>query len=185
MDEARVCSLKVGSLADCLCPYFQGYFRGYKMYDITKLFSRLRDKIQFTDDCWLWAASTFSNGYGQFKYENKNWKAHRLVYTLLVGPIPEDLMLLHRCDVRTCVNPAHLWVGTHQDNMDDCAAKGRRAGEANPNSKLSARQVQEIRDLCNCGLFQRQEIAELYGISGVMVRYIRIGANWKDHHGTS
>lgn len=151
------------------------------MYDITKLFTRLKDKIEVTEGCWLWKASKFSNGYGQCKHEGRNWKAHRLVYTLLVGPIPDNLSVLHRCDVRGCVNPSHLWIGTHQDNMDDCAAKGHKAGELNPNSKLSKQDVLEIKDLCSCGLFQRQEIADMYGISGQMVRYIRIGANWKDH----
>lgn len=149
------------------------------MYDVNKLPQRISSKIIVTDDCWIWKASRFPNGYGQCKCDGKNWKAHRLVYTLLVGQIPENLLLLHRCDNRRCVNPAHLWAGTHQENMDDSAAKGRKGGEANPNSKLSAQEVREIRDLCASRLFQRIEIARFYGITGTMVGYIRDGANWK------
>jgi hypothetical protein len=149
------------------------------MYDINLLPERLRNKIEVTEDCWLWKASKFPNGYGQHKCDNKNWKAHRFVYTLLVGPIPEDLSVLHRCDVRGCVNPAHLWVGTHQDNMDDSAAKGRKGGEANPNSKLTESDIKEIRDLCRSGLFSYPEIGSYYGVTGPMIGYIKRGAHWK------
>lgn len=149
------------------------------MYDITGLDQRLSAKITVTDDCWLWKASTFPNGYGQYKHEGKNWKAHRLVYTLLVGPIPEDLSVLHRCDVRTCVNPAHLWVGTHQENMDDSAAKGRKGRENNPNSKLTEVDIREIRDLCLSGLFSGPEIGQWYGVTGTMIGYIKRGNHWK------
>jgi len=151
------------------------------MYDINALPERFRNKIEVTDDCWLWKASAFPNGYGQFKVKNINWKAHRYSYTQFFGDIPDNLSVLHRCDVRRCVNPAHLWLGTHDENMADCARKGRRAGELNPNAKITAKQAQEIRDLCGCGLFLRKDIAEMYGLTVVMVKYIRTGKNWTNH----
>lgn len=86
-------------------------------------------KIDFgvgDDTCWLWEGSRTSNGYGQFRFLDCNWQAHRVAWTLLVGPIPEGMELCHTCDVRACVNPAHIFVGTHQDNMDDMGRKGRR-----------------------------------------------------------
>jgi HNH endonuclease len=149
------------------------------MYDSNQLPERFLGKVEVSENCWLWKASTFPNGYGQYKSDGKNWKAHRFAYTTLVGPIPEELSVLHRCDVRTCVNPAHLWVGTHQDNMDDAAAKGRKGGEANPNSKLTETDIREIRDLCRSGLFSGPEIGKQYGVTGTMVGYIKRGNHWK------
>jgi len=68
------------------------------------------------------------SGYGTLKFHQKSIKAHRAVYAEFVGPIPEGLLVLHKCDVRKCVNPDHLFVGTNDDNMKDMAAKKRGRG---------------------------------------------------------
>lgn len=75
------------------------------------------------EECWVWTGPTTDKGYGKFK----NTTAYRYSYELLVGPVPDRLHVLHRCDNPPCVNPAHLFVGTHQDNMRDKIAKGRGA----------------------------------------------------------
>lgn len=85
--------------------------------------------VQKGDGCWLWTGRISPTGYGLFDWyrsvRSHPRLAHRMMYTLSVGPIPEGLCVLHRCDNPPCVNPAHLFIGTQQDNMADKVAKGR------------------------------------------------------------
>lgn len=95
--------------------------------------------------CWVWTKCTDGDGYGQFQVLGEN-KAHRVAYKLFVGEIPQGLKVLHGCDNPSCVNPKHLFVGTHEDNMLDMTDKCRAAkGEDNGNSKLTEGKVKEIR----------------------------------------
>ena len=92
-------------------------------------------------DCWLWTGRLGSAGYGFVSVGNgKNVGAHRYVWRLLNGPIAVGACVLHRCDNRMCVNPAHLFLGSKRDNARDCAEKFRTS-----KSKLSAEQVRLIR----------------------------------------
>ena len=77
------------------------------------------------DACWPWTGRKFENGYGQFKLGSKCRKASRVSWELHNGPIPEGKYVLHRCDNPPCVNPTHLFLGTHKENMSDMVAKGR------------------------------------------------------------
>jgi hypothetical protein len=124
------------------------------------------------DDCWIWTASTDRYGYGQFKMDGKMVKAHRFSYTLAHGPIPDGLHVLHHCDNPPCVNPAHLFPGSHIDNMRDREAKGRGTrGTANGRCRLTDEEVAEIRNAV--GL--QREIAERFGISHKTVGNIKRG----------
>lgn len=76
--------------------------------------------------CWLWMGSTWGGGYGQVRINRRTRFAHRVAWEVSNGPIPNGLFVLHRCDNPPCVNPAHLFLGTHQDNMDDMMRKGRK-----------------------------------------------------------
>lgn len=75
--------------------------------------------------CWLWLASRNPDGYGHFFYNDSIVAAHRVSWMMHRGEIPAGLNVLHKCDNPKCVNPAHLFLGTHQDNADDKMKKGR------------------------------------------------------------
>ena len=90
------------------------------------------------DECWIWTGCTNWKGYGLIRDNYVTLKAHRVSYEIHQGPIPEGMLVCHTCDVRTCVNPKHLFIGTAQDNEDDKQSKGRHF------HKLNAEQIYEI-----------------------------------------
>ena len=76
--------------------------------------------------CILWSGRSTVNGYGILNWQGRPWLAHRLAWTEVHGPIPPGLSVLHHCDVRSCINPDHLFLGTHADNMRDLREKRRQ-----------------------------------------------------------
>lgn len=96
--------------------------------------------------CWLWIGPPNTRGYGQFMVAGKTLRAHRYSYELNCGEVPKGAGVLHKCDVRLCVNPSHLFVGDNAVNQADKVAKGRQArGEGNAAAELSDDQIREIR----------------------------------------
>jgi hypothetical protein len=95
--------------------------------------------------CWLYTGAKESNGYGYlqnpFGDKPKFLTAHRAAWIYANGPIPEGMLVLHRCDVRSCINPEHLFLGTHSENATDKAVKGRAGAVITPE------QVREVRRL--------------------------------------
>lgn len=91
----------------------------------TAIADRFWSKVQKTDGCWEWQGGRFNFGYGRAWDGERQVLAHRLAFALTSGAIPDGLHVLHKCDVPLCVNPAHLFLGTHADNMADKCAKGR------------------------------------------------------------
>ncbi len=127
--------------------------------------------------CWVWMAAININGYGAISVgsttDNSDHMegAHRISYELHRGPIPEGIHVLHKCDVRLCVRPDHLFLGAQLDNMRDMAAKGRSAcGEKNGRSKFTDETVTKVRALA--GKMLQREIGELFGISQPHVSYL-------------
>ena len=133
------------------------------------------------DACWPWLRALYKNGYGQvgFGHDDK-FQAHRVAYSLAVGPIPSGMCVCHSCDNRKCCNPAHLFLGTPADNLRDMRAKGRgNIGERNGGNKLSRSQVGEIASLCREGRESQLEIARQFGVSQSTVSNIALGKKWK------
>lgn len=97
------------------------------------------DRSGGPEACWLWLAGVRNDdGYGQFRLGGRMQQAHRIAYEQANGPIPDGLHVLHRCDVRRCVNPGHLFIGTNADNMADRNAKGRQSRGAKHSSACRA-----------------------------------------------
>lgn len=116
--------------------------------------------IRKPDDCWPWQGCRNSKGYGQFGMNRQHYLAHRLSYTVHFGPIPSGLCVLHRCDNPICVNPAHLYAGTHKDNMRDKITKNRHwHGKLNEHDKEVIRNTHQ-QDPTKTS----QEIATMFGV---------------------
>lgn len=132
--------------------------------------------------CWLWFGYR-QNGYGRImRGSRQHLLAHRYSYETNVGPIPDGLDVLHRCDVSECVNPEHLFLGTHADNMRDMALKGRQRGpkgEAHHDAKLTREAVDEIRRRYAQGDVTQQELAAEYDVDQTNISYIILGRSWK------
>lgn len=139
---------------------------------------RFMEKIFRSESgCWEWRASRNKRGYGRILIAKRVHLAHRVSFELFRAPIPEGMSVCHRCDNPSCVNPEHLFVGTHKENMADCRRKGRaRAplGSENHVSKLSPDLVRYIRSSSksNC------ELSREIGVSDVAIRSARIGKSW-------
>jgi hypothetical protein len=138
------------------------------------------EKVEKTRTCWLWNAYRNHDGYGRARHNGKQTGAHRVSWQLHNGPIPEGLHVCHHCDNPPCVNPAHLFLGTHRDNCVDRMLKGRggdRKGVKHGRAKLTNEQVHEIRRLRLEGV-HAFVIAKQFGISWANVYRIASKNTW-------
>lgn len=133
--------------------------------------------------CWMWIGAISRDGYGHVRFNGRQTSPHRISWMIHNGPIPEGIFCCHHCDVRACVNPSHLFLGTPKDNMVDKATKGRcnaakgdrsgartrpdrlARGETNPQAKLTAEKVTAIRLRHAQGGISGRALAKQHGVS--------------------
>jgi len=141
------------------------------------------------DSCWAWLQSVDRNGYGYTWWDGQTLRGHRVAWLLTFGDIPIGACVLHKCDNPSCCNPMHLWIGTRGDNVADKVAKRRQAtgislnhpsrkGEMHPRTKLSERDVLEIRNLAGTGV-PIAELANRKGLTYGNVYQIVKRQSWK------
>lgn len=133
--------------------------------------------------CWLWTGCVSPGkwGYGVFWVDGKTIKVHRYSYIIFKGEIPKGLFVCHSCDQPSCVNPDHLFLGTHQDNMKDMNSKGRGGstkGERSRLSRLTTQQVLDIRSMYSDGN-SSIKIAKRFSITDRNVMHIVNRETWK------
>lgn len=154
--------------------------------------ARLRanvDRSGGPDACWLWTAFVTPKGYGCTRSGGRNAPAHRVAYELAHGPIPDGLYVCHRCDVRACCNPAHLFLGTAKDNTQDMLRKGRQGaktkpdfavrGTAHPLAKLDEDAVRSIRARAAEDNATQTGLAALYGVHHSVIGAVIRRESWK------
>ncbi len=138
------------------------------------------EKIEKTDECWLWIASRNLKGYGYFNLWNnpnrKKFLSHRLTFMLENGFVDRTNLILHSCDTPNCVNPAHLRIGTYLDNTNDARIRGRlTVGTRNGMVKLTQDDVDFIRSSTLRGC----DLANQFSVGRAQISRIRNGTRWK------
>jgi hypothetical protein len=151
-------------------------------------FWRWVDKRSDPRGCWVWFGHRRADrfGYGQWNYrrvgERHTLMAHRIAYALTHGPIPQGAFICHRCDTPVCVNPAHLFVGTNQDNMDDMYTKGRgrkARGERHPLGKITPSVAAQIKERLAAGV-GGPDICREFPVSRAVLSVVRRGKHWTE-----
>lgn len=142
---------------------------------------RFLKHVNKTNSCWLWTGSKRGNGYGSFRGPDGLVTAtHRFSYEKYIGIIPKENDVLHSCDNPSCVNPEHLFLGTHTDNMRDMWGKGRNShiGEKNSRSILTESKVREMRKMYLTGAYSCRELGIMFGVAVNTASYAIRGKSW-------
>ncbi|PQA71673.1 HNH endonuclease [Brucella oryzae] len=132
--------------------------------------------------CMIWLGAVNKDGYPSVGINSKTLLATRLVLSQKLGrPLMKSECACHKCDVPSCINPDHLWAGTHRENIDDRTRKSRAPGNSmpgsqNPSAILSEDNVLEIASLT--GTMMQREIAEIFGVSRATISDIQCGRKW-------
>lgn len=128
--------------------------------------------VDRSSDCWLWTRRCLRGGYGTYG----GTTVHRYAWQLTNGTIPDGLECCHRCDIRNCVRPDHLFLGTHKANMSDCCAKGRMHRGESGNHVLTESQVREIRALAATNT--KAVLVKMFGVTFGTITSILRRSTW-------
>lgn len=154
--------------------------REYKPTPRDGVVARFESNVRKTDSCWLWTGCLNSSGYGTISVDGKCYLSHRLSWDLFKSKKIGKKFVLHMCDVRSCVNPSHLFTGSQKDNISDMITKGRQragrlTGTKHGMSKLSEDDVRTIR----ASKQSASVLAKQFSISRSNVGMIRTGKTWR------
>ncbi len=142
--------------------------RTYTEGDIRRFYSYVA--IGKENECWEWLGSKLKDNYGQFCFQCRSTPAHRFAFWFSTGIDPEGLCVCHSCDNPSCVNPAHLWLGTQQDNVRDRVKKGRSIhGERQHSAKLTEAEVLTIRARYVAGGCSYPKLGKEYGVDQTLI----------------
>lgn len=138
--------------------------------------------VKIATGCWEWLGAVTHNGYGRFAFSpTKTVRAHRYSWVLANGEIQDDICVLHRCDNPKCVNPAHLFFGTHKDNAQDREVKGRGrdiAGYKHHFCKVTPNDVALIRRLYASNEMSQRTLGKAFSISQAAISRIVLGQTY-------
>jgi hypothetical protein len=157
----------------------------------TRFWQQVEDVSFLTDeDCWNWIGSLTQDGYGRFRIEDRKFNAQRVSYWLykelgesnLLSYFRNHQIVCHHCDNPSCINPGHLFLGSHKTNAQDKARKGRGnapIGNEHGMARLGEAQIVEIRSAYKGSLATQQSLAKIYGVSRGHISAILTRKTWK------
>lgn len=140
---------------------------------------RLLSRVVVLDGCWEWSGYIDNYGYGRIMTKDGPQRTHRVSYCVHHGEIPSGLSVLHHCDNRKCINPAHIYVGTQKQNMADKVGRGRaltgnNRGTAHPAAKIADADVYEIRKSKD----SNPTLAKKYGLTPAAIGMVKRRRTW-------
>lgn len=142
--------------------------------------ARFWKRVDKTGDCWVWKGPKVGNGYGKVGYKGRTARANRVSWELANGPIPDGMMVCHKCDNPSCVRPDHLFLGSVVENNSDKQEKGRQVrGETAGASVLTEEQVREIKRRYAAGHTTLGKLSIEYGVHTSQIHHIVKGRNWR------
>jgi len=168
------------NIGPCEMHYYRKRRTGsYRLNSYQKSRSKKLEYEVLGNGCFIVTShAELNSGYALIHSQGKRTLVHRFIYTQCFGEIPTGLMVRHKCDNRMCINPEHLLLGTHQDNMDDATERNRFVfGEQHPNQKHSIQLIMNIKNMLKDG-YQNYEIAEKLKVKPSLVTDVKLKRSW-------